>query len=71
MVLLKTGSDAKIEKLKPNRDLMEFTRIILNQNTMILRMNGRLLELLLSPVCYCGDFGKKNLSGLKDLIKDK
>ena len=60
----------KVEKIKPNRDMLEFTRVILEQNTMILRMNGRLLELL-NPVCYCGNLGKKDLSGLKDLLKDK
>ena len=70
MVMLKMKEGVKIEKIEPNKELMEFTRKILEQNAVILRMNEQLLERLNTPILYT-DFGKKDLRDLNEQVKEK
>jgi hypothetical protein len=40
---------AKVERIKPDPDIIALTHKVLEQNETILKMNARLLECLTSP----------------------
>ena len=39
-----------VQQVKPNPDLIAMTKRVMDQNDAILRMNGRLLDMLTSPI---------------------
>ncbi len=39
-----------VEQMKPNPELIAMTKRVMDQNDAILRMNGRLLDMLTSPI---------------------
>ncbi len=41
-----------IEKVKPNPEVIALTKRVLDQNDIILRMNGQLLNMLSSPLLF-------------------
>jgi len=40
----------RVEQVKPDPELIALTKRVMDQNDAILRMNGRLLDMLTSPV---------------------